>query len=468
MVRRPLEPAAESETPRVRLADLAAVALAPRPPGILNAVLGLYDDEFVGFRVATDDELNVALREAVVAVDANVLLGLYRFLPQTANDLIKVLERLEDRLVVPNQALREFWRHRQRAAGSPEASTRDAEAAIRKATVNVTQALETWSKQVGLEPGERKELLKRVTGFAEDLRDELAAVHDRADSRAGEEDPILAQLERLVGGRVTTALDDDQWQECVAEGHRRVEAEQPPGYKDAAKQEGDAPEGAAGDYLVWYQATRHAAERGCDLIIVTADEKEDWWWRQQAELLGPRPELTLEYHKLSGRRLFLLRPPDLLGRAAALDVEIDRESLADADRRREEDEATDLWTADALDALLTRLDGEAPVQAKAIRLAARSAGRVTREQVYELGEFADDRMLRGFTRPPARLTAVLQAEGVVPDHVLPILVAGYPVGVKASYFSVPPEIPALYAALSVSEASTLAGVRANTSASSSE
>lgn len=49
---------------------------------------GLYDEEFVGFRVPSGDELNVALREAVVAIDANVLLGLYRFLPQTANDLM--------------------------------------------------------------------------------------------------------------------------------------------------------------------------------------------------------------------------------------------------------------------------------------------------------------------------------------------------------------------------------------------
>jgi len=53
--------------------------------------------------------LNLALREGVVAVDAKVLLGLYRFLPQTSNDLLKVLGCLEDRLVVPNKALREFW-----------------------------------------------------------------------------------------------------------------------------------------------------------------------------------------------------------------------------------------------------------------------------------------------------------------------------------------------------------------------
>jgi hypothetical protein len=288
-----------------------------------------------------------------------------------------------------------------------------------------------------------------VTGFAEDLREELAAVHERADARAGDEDPILAQLERLLDGRVTSALADDQWKECVAEGHRRVEAEEPPGYRDAAKQESDVAEGAAGDYLVWYQATRHAAERGCDLIIVTADEKEDWWWRQQAALLGPRPELTLEYQKLSGRRLFLLRPPELLARAAALDVEVDQQSLADADRHSEEADPPAPWTADALVSLLTRLDDDSPVQAQAIRLAAQSGGRVTRDQIFELGGFPDDRMLRGFTRPPARLTAALQSEGIVPDHVLPILVARYPEGVKASYFSVPPEIPPLYAELSV-------------------
>lgn len=224
-----------------------------------------------------------------------------------------------------------------------------------------------------------------------------------------------------------------------------MEAEEPPGFKDAAKEEGDLPEGGAGDYLVWYQATRYAAERDSNLLIVTADEKEDWWWRQKAAFLGPRPELAFEYYQLSGRRLFLLRPPDLLARAEALEVEVDEKSLADADRHSEEQSATPVqWTADAVRALLARLDREAPVQASVLRLAAASGtGSVSRDQVYELGDFPDERMLRGFTRPLRRLTQALQAEGAVPDDVLPILVARYPDGVKASYFSVPPEVPAL-------------------------
>ncbi len=166
--------------------------------GILTFVPGLYDEEFVGFRVCGRNEIDVALREAIVAIDANVLLGLYRFLPQTANDLIKVLQRFEGRLIVPHQALREFWRHRQRTAGSPETATQAARAAVGKAATSVSQALETWSKQIGLDASERSALLARVKAFAADLQEELTAVHDRTDARDGDEDPILAQLEHFA------------------------------------------------------------------------------------------------------------------------------------------------------------------------------------------------------------------------------------------------------------------------------
>lgn len=189
---------------------------------------------------------------------------------------------------------------------------------------------------------------------------------------------------------------------------------------------------------------------GCFVLEPVGAGWEDWSWRQQAAFLGPRPELVLEYHRLSGRRPFLLRPPDLLARANALQVEVDEESLADADRHREEETAPpQRWTIEALAELPEHLDEQAPVQAAALRLATTAnGGRVTREQVYELGDFPDERMLRGFTRPPRRIAQALQAEGIVPDGVLPILVARYPDGVKASYFSVPPEVPALLEELS--------------------
>lgn len=406
---------------------------------------GLYDGEFVGFKIATSEELDTALREAVVAVDANVLLDLYRFRPQTSQDLIKTLKSLGDRLVVPHQALREFWRRRQRSQDSPRGATKAATDALAKSGRSMCDALATWAKAVGVDNDELSDLTARVDDFLDALKGELQQVLQDADAERGG-DPILEQLEEILSGRVTSPLNHEEWTECVTEANRRIEAEQPPGYMDAGKQDSDLPEGGAGDYLVWYQATRYAKELARDLLIVTRDQKEDWWWRQQSDFIGPRPELTFQYHELTGKRLFLIRPADLLARASVLEVEVDQASSVDAGRVADiEDEPTaEPWTLAALSALLQRLEQEAPVQAAALRLATPDqGGRVSREKVYELGGYTDDRMLRGFTRPYSRLTATLQGEGAIPAGISPIFVARYPDGVKASYFSVPSEVPRL-------------------------
>ncbi len=50
--------------------------------------VGIYD-EFPGYRLPSDDELNEALRSALVVVDTNVLLNLYRYNESTRNDLLE-------------------------------------------------------------------------------------------------------------------------------------------------------------------------------------------------------------------------------------------------------------------------------------------------------------------------------------------------------------------------------------------
>jgi hypothetical protein len=261
---------------------------------------GLYDGDFVGYKIASSAELDAALREAVVAVDANVLLDLYRFRPQTSLDLIKTLRSLGDRLVVPHQALREFWRRRQHAQDSPGGATRAATDALDKADRSIRAALATWARAVGVDDDEVSGLVARVDDFLGELKGELENVSQDASAEGGG-DPILGQLDEILAGRVTSSLAREEWDECVAEAKRRIEAGEPPGFMDADKQDGDLPEGGAGDYLVWYEATRYAKEQDRDLLIVTRDQKEDWW-RQKADFIGPRPELTLEYHQLLMRK----------------------------------------------------------------------------------------------------------------------------------------------------------------------
>ncbi len=92
--------------------------------GTVSRPRGLYDD-FRGYRVPGEAELDGALQSATVVVDANVLLNLYRYNEATRDDLLGVLRRLDDRLWLPHQVVREFWRNRlgvltSRGAGSEQ------------------------------------------------------------------------------------------------------------------------------------------------------------------------------------------------------------------------------------------------------------------------------------------------------------------------------------------------------------
>lgn len=67
----------------------AEITILPSTPGLCRQnvlVPGLYRGDFVGYKIASSAEFDTALRQAVVAVDANVLLP-----PPTSRDLIETL-----------------------------------------------------------------------------------------------------------------------------------------------------------------------------------------------------------------------------------------------------------------------------------------------------------------------------------------------------------------------------------------
>lgn len=415
----------------------------------MDAMGGLYTGDFVGYRRQTTTELVEALRTGVVAVDTNVLLDLYRYRPQTANDLLAALEAVGDRLVVPYQVVREFWRRHSRSQSSPETAVANLEGALRKNGRSIEDAIAQWGKDLGVSESETQSLKNSASDLIDSLLADASAVLTDGAQGALAGDRYIERIAVLLEGRVTPRLPDAEWEQCVIEGKRRVAEEEPPGYLDAQKEESGRAEGAAGDYLVWYQATRHAAVDGRDLLLITRDQKPDWWWRQGAAFLGPRPELSSEFARLTaGKRLYFMRPQDLLEiapRAFELAISVDsRRDVESVSDESGDDETTSDWTLEALSLLLDSLDREAPVQARAFREAAHDPDRkVLRERVYELGGYDDDRMLRGFTRPFTRLRENLQYEGRLPSNVKPVFWASYPDGVKASWFTVPPEIPDL-------------------------
>jgi hypothetical protein len=342
---------------------------------------------------------------------------------------------------VSHQAAREFWRNRFAAIDGRNQATESVQQSLEESERRLTQAIDTWAKQTAV-PLDIKDAVK--TKLKAGFTDAAALIEAEATGAgqatyAAETDPVVLTLRDNLTSRVGSPMNPADHEAALVEARRRIEQEVPPGYKDAAKEEGGGADGGAGDYLVWKQSVLEALRRDLPLVIVTGDEKEDWWWRHRTTFMGPRSELVEEFAAESERGFYLLRPSQLIEHADALQVTVSEEAVAEV-RRGTTVAGPTSWSAQSVRELLKRLDAEGREQADVIRHAAREMGVISRDKIYEICGYSEDRMLRGFTRPPARITRDLQDEGLLEDGVEAALTAIYDGGVTALRFEIPPEI----------------------------
>lgn len=409
-------------------------------------------DGFEGGIPQTHADVTEAMRHGLLSLDANVLLNFYRYSPKARDALMNVLMAAEDRVWVSHQAAREFWRNRVRAVDDrSEASSLMLEA-LDRAERALRSSLDVWVKQTALAKDGVVDVRGKVDAFFGDFRNvvaeesaELASIS--YDTHA---DSVVGMLSSLLDGHVGPKMSPEGYKSAVELGGQRVEQKIPPGFRDKDKGESSLPEGAAGDYLVWHQSLLAAKHRGIPLVIVTGDEKEDWWWRHRGQFMGPRPELAAECLAEVGQQLYMMRPVDLISYASSIDVAVEDEARADVEDASEGSAAA-RWTETAIAELFTRLDGEGAVQTKIIRFAAHQGGSISRKQVFQLAGYDEDRMLKGFTRPTARITRRLQSEGLVDEGVQAVLTPRYYGGVSAEEFQIPAEFISAIAALSTQE-----------------
>lgn len=90
------------------------------------------------------------------------------------------------------------------------------------------------------------------------------------------------------------------------------------------------------------------------------------------------------------------------------------------------------WNKDAYLDVLTKLLSRHHVQVAVIFEAIKNGtGYVTRERVYELGNYPENRSLKGFTRPVNRLTAEAAEAGLLPEEADDLLTPDYDPNVRS-------------------------------------
>jgi len=256
------------------------------------------------------EESEAIWNEGTLTVDANVLLDLYRYHPETRDALIRTLRAFQGRLWLSHQAASEFVRNRARAAAAVGKELADADGdlnALESATKKATDDLR------GRRPLPRQVGQKLKTDIETAIRTAKASVEEVRTRHADgvSTDAVLDDVLSLFEDCVGAAPADGELAGLYKEAERRIKEKVPPGYEDAKKDGAHA----YGDYLLWQQVLQQAKNSTKPVILVTSERKEDWWERAHGKTIGPRHELLDEAHRVAGQSVLIYQTDSFMEQA---------------------------------------------------------------------------------------------------------------------------------------------------------
>ena len=290
----------------------------------------------------------------LVALDTNVLLDLYRMNTDAREDVLGLLRQLGDRLWVPHQAALEFHRNRFTVIHDQEQVLTKLQKAVADAGDKLMRIVGNVRNHPIIDRKALEGVIRESFGGNPQYLEELGQEPMLSIKTAMDADPVLDAVTTLLADKVGQAYPPDEMTKVEAEGMQRVEVQRPPGYADA-KKEGSQ---AAGDYVLWRQLLDEAVTRKLPVLLVTNDQKEDWYRKLHGITIGPRIELISEmldeagvpFHAQTLERFLGSAAPILRSVKETTVTEVRR--IAEADRTARADE-----NASSRNVARLRLDG---------------------------------------------------------------------------------------------------------------
>lgn len=290
-----------------------------------------FRDQFSHYVIPGPDVEALAFQAGLIVLDTNVLLDVYRFAPDSREELLNVIEKLRDRIWIPHQVGEEFYRNRISVMASLRTGytflLKHIRATKDEITTSITEKINQLDNQVLLRD-EKEDLLHRLEAALDPMIEAVEALQERHNLPGSySQDSILERVESLLEGRIGEPFGEER-EEHLKEAQQRLEDERPPGYKDAKKKQH-----SHGDYFVWRQVLDHAKEISSPvLLFVTQDKKEDWYRDVRGQSVSARPELALEAREVAGCDVIMMDAAEFLRKSQEyVHVTVSLETIREAE-----------------------------------------------------------------------------------------------------------------------------------------
>ena len=218
--------------------------------------------------------------------DASALLDIFRLKSDLTNRVFDVMNHYKDQIVVPYHVAEEYNRNILKVLTSQIKK-------IEESRRTFAAFKETFSAK------------RNYPYISKDTSEALAKLEEQLNKDLEEQEKYLKhqivqgeyqnKMASLLDGQVLEPFEENEMKEIYKEGAERYSKKNPPGWKDASKDEN-----RYGDLVNWKEILKHAKESGKSIIYVVNDQKPDWVLKEGGITIGPLYELLSEFYKEVG------------------------------------------------------------------------------------------------------------------------------------------------------------------------
>lgn len=239
---------------------------------------------------------------AMLSVDTNVLLDMFRLKNGTANEIMKTLEECaalkKNDTFITNQVMEEFKKHLDVAITYANKNFNEAKKILEEEKHRIKSVSLGKLKSLGIVPEEMISKLEFST--IKEIDSTISTLQNYQNDPEYNQESRLEIVDRLrnifAEKIVITELPSNQdIQDLIRQGFA-------PGQKDSKKSN---EESQIGDAKIWLGLIEQAKRNKKDVFFITNEKKTDWFIKDKDKILGIRQELREYFFKKTGRSIFI-------------------------------------------------------------------------------------------------------------------------------------------------------------------
>lgn len=257
-------------------------------------------EKFPGYFANTNERRDRLWSECIFVFDTNVLTSVYKRSDEAKEALYRILGSVQDRIWIPHQVAAEFLDNRAKISHDQSKLYSEAITSLNK----VLADFEVNNKH----PFLKKHLHDKFVNVSKDVLVDLELKRDFHDKRSTNDD-VMPAIADFFAGKVGDEYSRPQLVELLKKGEERYANTIPPGYKDIDKYKSSNIFSEQckkfGDLIFWQQILDHATAVKKSVILVTEEQKEDWWQKSGGKTIGPLPQLIEEFNQVVGKDFYL-------------------------------------------------------------------------------------------------------------------------------------------------------------------